>query len=648
MKKTILYVLVYSIGLICLGQEANQAFIDSILATANTQEEKVMVLLRESAKQRYIPKSKKIITSAIKIAESNGDPKLLANTYYSLGNYNFYNSQIEEALKALQQAEYYVKDNDPLLLASILSTKGGLKKVQGAIIESITLNLRAKTLLDDIDPNILSVQDQRKRTGRRLVNSNALANLYLTIDDFEKALQYYDQGFTIASEELKDMTHGSVILSNKGEVLYQMKRYPECLNVAKKALRFKNTEINVPVNSIAMSEFHVGRAYAALDSLNEALYQFNEVIDKATSQKNTRLKMFALAERGLLFFKRNQLKAAHTDCIKAKELAFNTQDTEYQSRSCECLYQVENALGNYEAALKNYEVHTQLKDSIFNEKNIRKTTQLGLQYEFDKKETQKQLLIDKKNRQRNLAYTGVGILSIFALLLYIFFRKRLKYRAKIAKQEKAQLQQENKLTAMDSMIAGQEQERARIAKDLHDSLGGLLSSVKSYFQASQQKDDKNKSKVIQTATLIDQAASEVRRISHNMMPHALTLSGLKDAISDIAERLEQEKYKVTLELNELPKLNQTQEIMIYRLVQELIYNVKKHAEANDVFIQLYTHKNTVHLTIEDDGKGFDLQKMDNNGLGLESVKSRVAYLNGEVVWDSQPGKGTTVNVSFAA
>jgi len=92
---------------------------------------------------------------------------------------------------------------------------------------------------------------------------------------------------------------------------------------------------------------------------------------------------------------------------------------------------------------------------------------------------------------------------------------------------------------------------------------------------------------------------------------------LKDAISDIAERLEQEKYRVTLELNELPKLNQTQEIMIYRLVQELIYNVKKHAEANDVFIQLYTHKNTVHLTIEDDGKGFDLQKMDNNGLGVE-------------------------------
>ncbi len=649
MRKTILLSFVYLVSpFCCVSQEIYQKSIDSILNANLSIDKKVMGLLRKSAKLRYTDDSHVYIDEAMQLAASVDDKLLLANVYYSLGNYNYYNSKLDASLESLQQAESYLGNfNNPMLHSSIKMTLGGVKSKNGDVIEAIDLHLEARRLLEAVDTTSLVKEDKRKRTGRLLVSSNALANLYLKIDDYKQALKYYDIGFNTAVHQLKDQANSAIILSNKGELLYKMKRYNESLLVSKKAKQLK-IEAQLPMRFITMSEYHIGKAYAANDSLELALNQFNIVIKQAITQKSEHLNMVALAERGFIFLKQQKLEAARKDCSLSKKIAFNIQDSETKIRSCDCLYQVEQELGHYKASLINYKSYSQLKDSIFNEKNIRKTTQLGLQYEFDKKQAQKQLLLDKKNRQRNLAYMGIGILGVFALLLFFFFRKRLHYQRNLAAQEKARLQQANKITAMNSMIAGQEQERTRIAQDLHDSLGGLLSSVKSYFQASQSQDIKNE-KVTKTTTLIDQAASEVRRISHNMMPHALTIAGLKDAIADIAERLESEKYEVTLEVNELPKLDPTQEIMIYRLVQELINNIKKHAQASTVFIQLYTHENMIQLTVEDDGKGFELaQAKVKKGLGLESIESRVAYLNGRILWDSQPGIGTTVNINFAA
>lgn len=200
---------------------------------------------------------------------------------------------------------------------------------------------------------------------------------------------------------------------------------------------------------------------------------------------------------------------------------------------------------------------------------------------------------------------------------------------------------------MNSMIEGQEKERTRIAKDLHDGLGSLLSSVKSHFLVT--VNDVNTNTAKKTEALIDSACSEVRRISHNMMPHALAISGLEDGVKDIAERLTVSGYDVSLEINSLPKLDSTKEVIVYRLVQEITSNIKKHAEAKSIFIQLYAHDSEVHLTIEDNGKGFDLKEIeDKKGLGLQNIESRVAYLNGEIDWDTEKGRGTTINIKFAS
>src|SRR5690606_33595849 len=201
------------------------------------------------------------------------------------------------------------------------------------------------------------------------------------------------------------------------------------------------------------------------------------------------------------------------------------------------------------------EVVFELEAKYQNEKN---------KAELEKKERQKMLII--------YIFIGIAIILISLLVLY---RKRLKYQKTIAKQREAlqqqqikELQQKNKLLALNSMIEGQEAERLRIAKDLHDGLGGLLSTVKGLFSIIQKDvlSNENASIYDKTNTLIDEACVEIRRISHNMMPHAIGLSGLEGALNDLGETLQREGIHTTIEISPIPKtLDDTKTVTIYRL-----------------------------------------------------------------------------------
>lgn len=205
------------------------------------------------------------------------------------------------------------------------------------------------------------------------------------------------------------------------------------------------------------------------------------------------------------------------------------------------------------------------------------------------------------------------------------------------------------MLALNSMIEGQETERLRIAQDLHDGLGGLLTTVKAHFNAIEREINavKNLNVYDKTNELIDKACVEVRRIAHNMVPHSIQLSGLQGALEDLKHSIESRGLQCDLELHQLDKLELSQEkaSMVYRIVQEVTNNAIKHSEASNIFLQLMYIENNLHITIEDNGKGFDINQVVNNkGMGLKSIDSRVKYLNGTVHYDSSPNHGTTVNI----
>ena len=201
------------------------------------------------------------------------------------------------------------------------------------------------------------------------------------------------------------------------------------------------------------------------------------------------------------------------------------------------------------------------------------------------------------------------------------------------------------------MVEGQEDERKRIAEDLHDRVGSILSTVKLYFNSLNTKIDtfqgENNQQFEKANTLLDEAVDEIRRISHNLISSILMKFGLGPALKDLCETVEgAQQIKVDLQMHGIDqRLNNQLEISLYRIIQELISNILKHATATEITISI-THQNgNLNILVEDNGKGFDTSVIPN-GIGLKNIKSRILKLNGQINIDSVTDRGTIVNLNF--
>lgn len=641
------------------SQNFTQTQADSIIKNIDAVKEpleKIKILTSTAGKNRYTKPTFTLLKKALFIAKEQNEPLLLAHSNYAIGNYYYYSSQTDSSLAYLKKAEEFaINSEDPILKTQILATKAGLYSKQGDIILAISTNIEANKLLDNIDTLKFSKEDKIKFHGQRLVLNNALANLYNKTEDFKKAITYYDKAYKSALK-LGSNANASIILGNKGDLLIKMGQPKKAISVLQESKKMKQ-ESGLPLRFIGTSHLNLASAYSQLKEYDKALKYYDTAYTIFIEKKNQDGLMRVTTNRGVLYNKINLPELALLDCTKGKKIAEEINDTEFIYQSCNCLYFANKKLGNFTEALKNHEQYTAVKDSLFNEKNIRKITQVGMQYEFDKKEAQQNLKIEKEKQSKNLILAGLIVSGLILIGLFIFFKKRIKYQKTIATQNEAlqkqkitELQQKNKLTALNSMIEGQEAERLRIAKDLHDTLGGLLSTIKAHFTGIQNQCNEisNIPLTQKTNQLIDQACLSVRRVSHNMMPHSLRLSGLSGAFEDLGEQLEQQGYNINLEIQNIPSnIEETKKIMLYRIAQEVLTNIRKHADAASILVQLIGSKNQLTLIIEDDGKGFKYNEAYNKGgVGIENINSRVSYLDGTIVWDSEIGKGTTVTINI--
>jgi len=221
----------------------------------------------------------------------------------------------------------------------------------------------------------------------------------------------------------------------------------------------------------------------------------------------------------------------------------------------------------------------------------------------------------------------------------------------IKDQKISELEKEKKILSLSAMLEGQEAERIRIAKDLHDGLGSLLATVKAHFGKVQDEIKKLENlKIYERATsMIDEACDEVRRISHNLMPGVLRASGLAAAVNQIVNALEN-TYGLIVDYEVAgleERLNESEELFIYRIIQELCNNIVKHAQAKNILIQMIASRNNIQIVVEDDGKGFDMNTISQkSGIGIRSLRSRVDYLKGTLDFNTAVSKGTSVTINI--
>lgn len=308
------------------------------------------------------------------------------------------------------------------------------------------------------------------------------------------------------------------------------------------------------------------------------------------------------------------------------------------------------AYGQFQEAFAMSRRSQQISDSIQTAENARVIEELQVQYETAQKEQTilaQQVELQQNARQRSvLMFVGGLVLALGLMIIYVL-RTRLKTQKIIAEQEIENLKQSNRLDMLNAILKGQEEERKRIAYDLHDGLGGLLSTVKHQFQKIYEQHglERLNGEATKANKMLDEACSEVRRIAHNMMPHALLKMGLHEAIDDMVGAMSKSSdVEIDYEnLMDTRQLNEEQKVMLYRIIQELVNNAIKHAQPNSILVQLSSHNDSLTLMVEDDGIGFDKESVEQ-GLGLQSLDSRVQFLNGTWEIDSTPNTGTTVAI----
>ncbi|WP_108866261.1 sensor histidine kinase [Aquimarina aquimarini] len=263
-------------------------------------------------------------------------------------------------------------------------------------------------------------------------------------------------------------------------------------------------------------------------------------------------------------------------------------------------------------------------------------------------------------RNRNLLIGSLFVL-IVATIIALLIHKNTKRKQRIAEQEREleiqkteKLLKEQELTAIDAMISGQEKERQRLANDLHDNLGSTLATVKLHFQHLRNNKDNPKIKNIEelyskTDNLLEEAYQKVRTIAHEKNSGVMAHQGLLPAIKNLAKKASNGKH-LQIEVQGYgleERLDNTLEISIFRIIQELITNIIKHADATEIQISLTNHDSLLNIIVEDNGKGFDAKILpEKDGMGLATIEKRIEHLEGTFEIDSTINKGTNIIINI--
>lgn len=248
-----------------------------------------------------------------------------------------------------------------------------------------------------------------------------------------------------------------------------------------------------------------------------------------------------------------------------------------------------------------------------------------------------------------LAVVCIFLMAVTVLVL-LFYRnnKRLWLQQKqLHELELQKIKQDHRISMLSAMLEGQEQERTRLARDLHDGLGGLLSSIK--IELSQIGLDQNrqlKSGIDRTLAHLDDAVNELRRIARSLMPEILMNYGLAEATKEFCKNLRETGVNLVCQVyHYTDSFAKEKQVVLYRIIQELVNNAVKHSAATQILVILQQSGDTIFVTVEDDGKGFDLSKTQSrNGAGLANVKARADFLNAKLDIHSSPDNGTSVTV----
>jgi signal transduction histidine kinase len=373
----------------------------------------------------------------------------------------------------------------------------------------------------------------------------------------------------------------------------------------------------------------------------------------------------ALSALSIAALKLDNAEAAKSYAMQNLALAGQMNTKTARMEALKTLSNYYNRTGDTKKALESLEQAMQIKDSLVSETNIKQVNVLAAIYESEKQQKEILLLqnekekqeeaVKQKNRLNIVFITSIFVLLFIGYLGYTNFKKGQQIardQQELQQQRIVELEKDKQLITVDAMLKGQEEERSRIAKDLHDGLGSLLSGTKLSFMNVRENvvlTPETNALFDRSLSMLDNTIGDLRKVAQNLMPEALVKFGLHEALRDFCNTIQSstDTKVVYQQFGEKRKLNNTAEVFIYRMVQELVTNIIKHAEASEIIVQLMMDDHAISLTVEDNGKGFDKNILQHKkGAGIRNITYRVQYLNGTLDIDTNPGCGTSVNIQL--
>jgi len=471
----------------------------------------------------------------------------------------------------------------------------------------------------------------------------------MSVGQFDKAQQYHDKAL-VELEKLpeKNTVHLITYLNLVSNYCYK----PDSKS-AQKALESAAQLINPYPSSQHYPNFYYQEAmlHTTRQDFPKAIASLEKGISMARAKSQQKvLQMLYFRKYNVFLMQKDypkarwQLEQILKDNILVKE-PINRKTTFTQ------LALVNRAMGDYKQAFEWLTKSSNLSDSLQQQKLIEKMHELEVLHQTAQKEKtidelkaekqEHQLEANNRNLRISLLAIALGLSVAIGLLIYSTYRKQKKINEQAQEahhQERIRLEKERRLDAAEAIIKGEEQERQRIAQDLHDSMGGMLANIRMSISDSAHTPTKD------IVEKIDKSIVEMRRISRNLMPETLKNLGLDIALEELAESMSRPDFHIQFESYNLQEgIPFKIQLAFYRITQEALSNVIKYAQASMVIIQVSQDEQKLDLTIEDDGVGFDPSEV-SYGQGIANMENRAKLINAKFELTSEKGAGTTINV----
>jgi two-component system, NarL family, sensor kinase len=484
-----------------------------------------------------------------------------------------------------------------------------------------------------------------------------LSNLYSYLKDNDKALEYARE-MSRAAVKMNDPARIAFAVNQEMAARILLKQYdsvylPLRQNI-KRAMGIQNHFATAKAYNL-MAGYH-GDGKQVYDS---SIFYSKKALAIMEKLNNHYEICGLLQDIGYGYKQKGDYRNALVYLKKATALAKSIPLPHVLPYSLSNLVETEEKVGDIPSAFFHLKEYVKINDSLQQVNNRSQVNELEAKYQAANKELQiNQLESDKQiqdlaiRQKNNLNYILVIVITAILIISMLFYRG-YKQKQRLQQQRIGELEKEKQLSATEAVLKGEEQERTRLAKDLHDGLGGMLSGIKYGLQTMKGNlimTTENTRAFERSMDMLDSSIKEMRRVAHNMMPEALVKFGLDAALRDYCNDINQSGVlKVNYQSFGLEgtTLDQTLAITTYRIIQELINNTLKHAGARTAIVQITRTDQQLVITVEDDGKGFDTVILrQSKGIGWSNIQHRVEFMKGKLDVISQTEKGTSVHIEF--